>query len=76
MKTFAVAALAAVLAAPAAFAFEPAAVPNAGPLVNAPVGSTVQIDSTGKFGDHYQNLYRVEQNGNLKFVAQYRLSDN
>ncbi|WP_180899343.1 hypothetical protein [Martelella soudanensis] len=77
MNKFAVAAaLASILAAPAAFAIQPSAIPDAGPLVNSPVGSTVQIESTGKFGARYDNYFRVGANGELEFVDQFRQSDN
>lgn len=75
-KIAATAAVLSVLAAPAAFAIQPSAIPDAGPLVNTPVGSTVQISSTGKFGERYDNYFRVGENGVLQFVDQVRQSDN
>ncbi|WP_180899344.1 hypothetical protein [Martelella soudanensis] len=66
----------ALAAAPAAFAIQPSAVPETGTLSKAPVGSTVQIESTGKFGDHYVNFYRVSDDGSLKLVDQVRQSDD
>ncbi|MET3598240.1 hypothetical protein [Martelella mangrovi] len=70
-KFIASAALVSVLAAaPAAFALQPSAIPETGTLTKAPVGSTVTIESTGKFGNRYQNYFRVAENGELEFVFQ------
>ncbi|AMM86483.1 hypothetical protein [Martelella sp. AD-3] len=76
-KIFASAALVSVLAAaPAAFAIQPSAIPETGTFNKAPVGSTVTIESTGKFGDRYQNYFRVGEDGKLDFVDQVRESSN
>ncbi|WP_081725649.1 hypothetical protein [Martelella sp. AD-3] len=65
------AALVSVLAAaPAAFALQPSAIPETGKVTKAPVGSTVTIESTGKFGNRYQNYFRVGEDGELDFVFQ------
>nr|WP_272212599.1 hypothetical protein [Marinicella sp. W31]MDC2878511.1 hypothetical protein [Marinicella sp. W31] len=72
-KIFASAALVSVLAAaPAAFAIQPSAIPDTGTFTKAPVGSTVTIETTGKFGNRYQNYFRVGESGELDFVDQYR----
>ena len=63
-------------AAPAAFAIQPSAIPDTGKVTKAPVGSTVTIESTGKFGDRYQNYFRVGEDGKLDFVDQVRESSN
>nr|WP_272212600.1 hypothetical protein [Marinicella sp. W31]MDC2878512.1 hypothetical protein [Marinicella sp. W31] len=60
----------ALAAAPAAFAFQPTAIPETGTFTKAPVGSTVTIETTGKFGNRYQNYFRVAENGELEFVVQ------
>ncbi len=70
-KFIASAALVSILAsAPAAFALQPSAIPDTGKVTKAPVGSTVTIESTGKFGNRYQNYFRVGENGDLEFVFQ------
>ena len=72
-KMFAsVALVSALAAAPAAFAIQPSAIPDTGKLTKAPVGSTVTIETTGKFGNRYQNYFRVGEDGELEFVDQYR----
>ncbi len=72
-KIFAsVALVSALAAAPAAFAIQPSAIPDTGKLTKAPVGSTVTIETTGKFGNRYQNYFRVGEDGELEFVDQYR----
>ncbi|MET3598242.1 hypothetical protein [Martelella mangrovi] len=76
-KIFASAALVSVLAAaPAAFALSPSAIPETGTLSKAPVGSTVMIEGTNKFGDHFDNYFRVGENGELEFVDQVRQSND
>ncbi|MBB4123142.1 hypothetical protein [Martelella radicis] len=76
-KLFASAALVSVLAAaPAAFALQPSAIPETGTFNKAPVGSTVTIESTGKFGDRYQNYFRVGEDHQLQFVDQVRESND
>ncbi|QQM30823.1 hypothetical protein JET14_01120 [Martelella lutilitoris] len=70
-KFTASAALVSILAAaPAAFALQPSAIPETGKVTKAPVGSTVTIESTGKFGNRYQNYFRVGEDGELEFVFQ------
>tara|TARA_B100000378_G_scaffold254412_1_gene230885 strand:+ start:521 stop:775 length:255 start_codon:yes stop_codon:yes gene_type:complete len=70
-KFIASAALVSILAAaPAAFALQPSAIPETGKVTKAPVGSTVTIESTGKFGNRYQNYFRVGEDGELDFVFQ------
>ncbi|MBB4123141.1 hypothetical protein [Martelella radicis] len=72
-KIFAsVALVSALAAAPAAFAIQPSAIPDTGKVTKAPVGSTVTIETTGKFGNRYQNYFRVGEDGELEFVDQYR----
>ncbi|QQM30822.1 hypothetical protein JET14_01115 [Martelella lutilitoris] len=72
-KIFAsVAIVSALAAAPAAFAIQPSAIPDTGKVTKAPVGSTVTIETTGKFGNRYDNYFRVGEDGELKFVDQYR----
>ena len=72
-KIFAsVALVSALAAAPAAFAIQPSAIPDTGKLTKAPVGSTVTIETTGKFGNRYDNYFRVGEDGELEFVDQYR----
>ncbi|MET3598241.1 hypothetical protein [Martelella mangrovi] len=74
-KIFASAALVSVLAAaPAAFAIQPSAIPETGTLTKAPTGSTVVIQSTGKFGNQYDNYFRVGEDGELEFVDQFRMN--
>ncbi|AMM86484.1 hypothetical protein [Martelella sp. AD-3] len=62
----------ALATAPAAFAIQPSAIPDTGKVTKAPVGSTVTIETTGKFGNRYDNYFRVGEDGELKFVDQYR----
>ncbi|MGV0816781.1 hypothetical protein [Martelella sp. AMO21009] len=62
----------ALAAAPAAFAIQPSAVPDTGTLSKAPAGSTVQINGTDNFGDHYVNFFRVSEDGSLQLVDQVR----
>ncbi|TNB49596.1 hypothetical protein FF124_01140 [Martelella lutilitoris] len=70
-KFIASAALVSILAsAPAAFALQPSAIPDTGTFTKAPVGSTVTIETTGKFGNRYQNYFRVGEDGELDFVFQ------
>ena len=69
------AALAAILAAPAAFAIQPSAIPETGKLTKAPAGSTVEIRTSDK-GDSFVNYYRVGENGSLNFVDQVRQSND
>ena len=72
-KIFAsVAIVSALAAAPAAFAIQPSAIPDTGKVTKAPVGSTVTIETTGKFGNRYDNYFRVGEDGELEFVDQYR----
>ncbi|TNB49597.1 hypothetical protein FF124_01145 [Martelella lutilitoris] len=72
-KIFAsVALVSALAAAPAAFAIQPSAIPDTGKVTKAPVGSTVTIETTGKFGNRYDNYFRVGEDGELEFVDQYR----
>ena len=75
-RAAATALVAALAAAPAAFAIQPSAVPETGTLSKAPVGSTVQINGTDKFGDRYVNFFRVSDDGSLKLVDQVRQSDD
>ncbi|AJY45363.1 hypothetical protein [Martelella endophytica] len=74
-KIFASAALVTVLAAPAAFAIQPSAIPDTGKLTNAPVGSAVEIRAKDQFGNEYQNIFQVKEDGSLKLVDQVRQSD-
>ena len=74
-KIAATAALAAILAAPAAFAIQPSAVPETGKLTKAPAGSTVEIHTSDK-GDSFVNYYRVGNDGSLNLVDQVRQSNN
>ena len=60
----------AIAAAPAAFAIQPAAIPQTGTLEKAPVGSTVTIEGQDQFGNNYQNYFLVQQDGSLKFAHQ------
>ena len=62
----------ALAAAPAAFAIQPAAIPETGMLEKAPVGSTVTIEGKDQFGNNYQNYFRVQQDGSLEFASQFR----
>ena len=66
----------ALAAAPAAFAIQPSAVPDTGTLSKAPVGSTVQINSTDNFGDRCVNYFRVADDGSLKLADQVRQSND
>ncbi|AJY45364.1 hypothetical protein [Martelella endophytica] len=75
-KILASAALLSVLAAPAAFALQPTAVPDTGKLTKSPAGSTVQIRANDQFGTEYNNYYVVQQDGTLKLVDQVRQSDD
>lgn len=59
-------------AAPAAMAIQPSAIPETGSLEKAPVGSTVTIEGKDQFGNNYQNYFRVQQDGSLEFVNQFR----
>ena len=68
--------VAALAAAPAAFAIQPSAVPETGTLSKAPVGSTVQINGTDNFGDRYVNFFRVTEDGSLQLVDQVRQSND
>ncbi|AJY45362.1 hypothetical protein [Martelella endophytica] len=69
-KIFASAALVTVLAAPAAFAVQPTAIPDTGKLTKAPVGSAVEIRAKDQFGNEYQNIFQVAEDGSLEFVHQ------
>ena len=74
-KILASAALVSVLAAPAAFAIQPAAIPDTGKVTNTPVGSAVEISGKDQFGNKYQNVFRVAEDGSLEFVDQFRAGD-
>lgn len=52
---------------------DPSAVPQTGMVSKAPVGSTVTIDSTGKFGTRYGNVFKVQPDKSLKLMYQYEL---
>lgn len=64
----------ALLAAGSALAIDYSAVPKTGKMTKAPVGSTVTIQGTGKFGGEFENIFRVQQDGSLKLVAQYPIN--
>ena len=57
------------LAAP--YVADPSAVPNAGPTSKAPVGSTFTIETYGKFGIQYANVFKVQPDHSSKLVYQY-----
>ena len=65
----------AIAAAPAAFAIQPAAIPETGTLSNTPVGSVVAIDGQDRFGDNYENFFIVQQDGSLKLAYQQNAAD-
>ncbi|WP_144409629.1 hypothetical protein [Martelella endophytica] len=58
-----------VLAAP--FIHDQSAVPHPGKTEKAPVGSTFTIDTYGKFGVQYANVFKVQPDRSSKLVYQY-----
>lgn len=76
MKASVIFSVLALLLAPAAYAIDYSAIPETGKVSKAPVGSTVTIQGTGKFGGEYQNVFRVQPDGSLKFITQYPINTN
>ena len=62
-----------LMAAPV-LAIDYSAVPKTGKMTKAPVGSTVTIQGTGKFGGEFENVFRVQEDGSLKLVTQYPIN--
>lgn len=76
--TIATAILVAVAAMPSfaePYIKDPTAVPKTGKLVKSPVGSKVTIDTTGKFGTKYANVFQVQPDKSLKLIYQYELAN-
>lgn len=50
---------------------DPSAVPKTGTFDKVPVGSSFTIDSYGKFGTQYANVFKVQPDHTAKLVMQY-----
>ena len=50
---------------------DPSAVPKTGTFNTAPVGSTFTLDTYGKFGVQYANVFKIQPDHTAKLMMQY-----